>query len=621
MKSQIPYLSALLALTLSPFDSLKAVSSPAIPNKEVSPAPTPDPDPYAKETTEQRNARMAWWREARFGLFIHWGVYAVPAGFHNNLPVNGYGEWIMNKGNIPIEDYKPYAAQFNPTKYDADSWVRLAKQAGMKYIVITAKHHDGFALWPSAASDWDIEATPYQKDLLKPLAEACKKHGIKLGFYYSHAQDWINGGAGCPDPGIRSMDEYIDEIAVPQVRELLMNYGDSPAILWWDTPAAMNEPRAAKLIAQLKLRPGIIHNNRLLKVSPSTLKKTLGKVEMESFQSDKRLPYSGDTETPEQHIPSTGLGNRDWEACMTINRTWGFKKEDVGWKSTKELLQNLIDIASKGGNYLLNVGPTAEGLIPEACIERLEQMGAWLDKNGESIYGSSASPFPKIPWGRCTTKKTDNGTTLYLHVFDWPKDGKLLVPGLKNKLVSAQLLIGGASLAFEPTENGPLLTLPIQAPDAIASVIKVEVTGEPNVAKVLIKATADGSIVLPAALVDFASTKGPEARLQPTDEGKEIGYWENPEAVVSWTFHSSDPGHYDVLAEISSPKNSKASIEVGDQTLPVNLTSTGSYHKYELQHLGKIHLPASSEQTLTIRPDSEAWHAVNLKKITLRPTE
>ena len=590
-----------------------------------SPAPTPnatpDPDPYACETNEQRDARMAWWRDARFGLFIHWGVYAVPAGTHKGVAVKSYGEWIMNKGNIPIEEYKPYAKEFNPTKYDADAWVRLAKRAGMKYIVITAKHHDGFALWPSTASDWDIEATPYKNDLLKPLAEACKKHGLKLGFYYSHAQDWINGGAGCPDPDIRTMDEYIDEIAVPQVRELLTNYGEAPAILWWDTPAAMNEQRAAKLIAQLKLKPGIIHNNRLLKVSPTTLKRTLGKEELDSFKSDQRLPYSGDTETPEQHIPATGLGKRDWEACMTINRTWGFKKDDVGWKSTQELLHNLIDIASKGGNYLLNVGPTAEGLIPEACIERLEQMGAWLQKNGESIYGSSASPFAKLPWGRCTTKVTDAGTTLYLHVFDWPKDGKLLVPGLENEVTSARLLIGGEKLTFEKTESGVVLDLPVEAPDPIASVITLEVPGEPRVSRILIKPTADGSIALPASLVDFAPTKGQEARLQPTNEGMEIGYWENPDTVVSWTFLSETTGNYEISAEVSGLKDAAATIEIGTQKIRTHFTATGNYHTYKSVNLGSISIPTPGEHTLTIHPDAGNWNAVNLKKITLQPAK
>ncbi|MEI6074009.1 MAG: alpha-L-fucosidase [Verrucomicrobiota bacterium] len=296
------------------------------------------------ETKEQRDARMAWWREAKFGMFIHWGVYSVPAGFYHDKPVAGIGEWIMNRGKIPRAEYQTFAKKFDPVKFDADAWVKTAKSAGMKYIVITSKHHDGFAMFDTKASPWNImQASPYGKDPLKDLAAACRKHSIKLGFYYSQAQDWNNGGAGNswdPNPDV-TMDDYIDKVAVPQVREILSNYGEFPAVLWWDTPHNMNYDRAKKLYdAVEKLRPNIILNNRL------------------------GGGFKGDTETPEQHIPPQGYPGRDWETCMTLNNTWGFKRDDNNWKSTETLIHNLCDIASKGGNYLLNVGPTSEGLIP-----------------------------------------------------------------------------------------------------------------------------------------------------------------------------------------------------------------------------------------------------------------
>jgi len=237
----------------------------------------------------------------------------------------------------------------------------------------------------------------------------------------------------------------------------------------------MNEERAAKLIELLKLKPGIIHNNRLLKIAP------YGKVDMKKIKSGKREPYSGDTETPEQHIPATGFGERDWEACMTINDTWGFKSNDHNWKSSKTLIQHLIDIASKGGNYLLNVGPTAEGLIPEPSVERLEDIGKWMTVNSESIYGTQASPFPKLAWGRCTQKKHDNGTTLYLHVFERPADRKLLVPGLENQVESAALLANNEKLEFKKTPKGVELQVPTKALDPNATVIKLEILGEPKV--------------------------------------------------------------------------------------------------------------------------------------------
>ncbi len=336
-------------------------------------------DPYADETPAQREARMKWWHEARFGMFIHWGVYSVPAGTYNGKKIGGIGEWIMFNGKIPVAEYRAYAKQFNPVKYNADQWVKLAKDAGMKYIVITSKHHDGFAMFDSKASDWNIvKATPFGRDPLKELSEACQKHGVKLGFYYSQAQDWGNKGGGvCGknwDPAQDgSMDEYIAKVAVPQVREILSNYGPI-AVLWWDTPCGMNKERADQLIPLLKLQPGIIHNNRL-------------------------GVYKGDTETPEQFVPATGYPGRDWETCMTMNNTWGFKSDDNNWKPTETLIRNLVDIASKGGNYLLNVGPTSEGEIPAPSIERLQQVGEWMKVNSEAIYATTASPFKKLLLG------------------------------------------------------------------------------------------------------------------------------------------------------------------------------------------------------------------------------
>lgn len=433
-----------------------------------------------------KDQRMLWWREARFGMFIHWGVYSVPAGSWDGRQIGGIGEWIMNRAKIPVADYQKMAKQFNPVNYDPDAWVKMAKDAGMKYIVITSKHHDGFALFETKASKWNVvDATEYGKDLLKPLAEACKKYGIKLGFYYSQAQDWNNPGGSAarkvtkegwanPDSVIidaytkehnghwdpaqekKTFAQYIDNVAVPQVKELLTNYGDV-AVLWWDTPTNMTDDAATKLQSLLALQPAIITNDRL-----------------------KRPNFPGDHKTPEQRIPNLkDLDGSDWETCMTMNGTWGFKSYDHNYKTPETLIRNLLDIASKGGNFLLNVGPTNLGEFPQESIDILAKMGQWMKINGEAVYATKASPWGLFEWGRCTKKETKEGTTLYFSVFEWPADGKLEISNFKNKISSAKLLADGKKLKTSVSKDGLLtIGLPSKAPDPIASVIKVIVTGK-----------------------------------------------------------------------------------------------------------------------------------------------
>nr|WP_121271968.1 alpha-L-fucosidase [Pedobacter schmidteae] len=441
--------------------------------------------PVFSQKALTKDERMAWWREAKFGMFIHWGVYAQFAGvYKGHEQLRGGAEWIMNRSKIPVAEYQEMAKSFNPVKYDPDAWVRMAKDAGMKYIVITAKHHDGFALFNSKASKWDItDATPYGKDLLKPLAAACKKYGMKLGFYYSQAQDWNNPGGSAArkemregwlnpdsakidaytlankghwDPAqmTRTFDQYIDEVAVPQVKELMTNYGEV-AVLWWDTPTNMTDEAALKLQAALKSQPQIITNDRL-----------------------KRPNFPGDTKTPEQKIPTQAeLDGMDWETCMTMNGTWGFRTSDHKWKSAETLIRNLADIASKGGNYLLNIGPKPDGTFPQESIDRLKAIGEWMKVNSESIYGTKSSPLAPLSWGRCSRKETAKGTTLYFSVFNWPADGQLVVPGVKNKVVSASLLAGHVKVKAAAQGEDLVIKLPAKAPDAIASVVKVELEG------------------------------------------------------------------------------------------------------------------------------------------------
>ena len=427
------------------------------------------------ETDQERAERMDWWRDARFGMFIHWGLYAVPAGEWKGQPIDGVGEWIQNKAGISPEEYTPLAKQFNPVRFDADAWVRLAKSAGMKYIVITSKHHDGFCLWPSQQTDYDVESTPYQKNLLGQLSAACKKHDVQLCFYYSimdwHHPDYLprHGWDPRPDDGA-DYDRYVAYMK-GQLTELIEAY--DPGIIWFDGEweKTWTHERGVDLDDFCRgLKADVIINNRVDK----------GRVGMEGLTREG--DFRGDYGTPEQEIPPTGLPGVDWESCMTMNDTWGYKKQDHNWKSTETLIRNLVDITSKGGNYLLNVGPTALGEIPSASVKRLQEIGKWIETNGEAIYGTTASPCERPTWGRITTKTEGDATRLYLCVFDWPADGKLTLP-ISNRAQGCHLLADKIRqfVTNHSSENGLAIELTGDAPDAICSVVVLDLLGQPEV--------------------------------------------------------------------------------------------------------------------------------------------
>jgi alpha-L-fucosidase len=425
-----------------------------------------------KETKDEHKKRMAWWREARFGLFIHWGLYAVPAGEWEGE--TSHAEWILTTAQIPVQEYEKYALQFNPERFDANEWVKTAKEAGMKYIVITSKHHDGFCLFDSKMTDYDVvDATPFGRDILKELADECHRQNIELCWYHS-IMDWHH-----PDYLPRrnwetrsaegaEFDRYVDYMK-GQVKELLTNYG-RVGVMWFDGEweHTWTKERGVDLYEYVRsIAPRIIINNRVGK----------GRAGMAGTFDPETA--SGDFGTPEQEIPATGLGY-DWETCMTMNDHWGYNKNDHNWKTTADLLQKLVDIASKGGNFLLNVGPTAEGLFPQASVERLKAIGKWMRTNSECIYGTSASLFEKLDWGRSTTK----GNKLFLCVFDWPEDGKLSVPGLVSRAQKSYLLSDPRSeLSMDYQAGTAVISLPKNPPDPYVSVITLEFSEKPEVVR------------------------------------------------------------------------------------------------------------------------------------------
>jgi alpha-L-fucosidase len=424
----------------------------------------------------QSDTRMAWWRAARFGMFIHWGLYAVPAGEYQGKRSKEIGEWIMSWANIPRAEYEKFATRFDPVKFNAAEWVRMAKDAGMKYIVITSKHHDGFSMYDSAVSNYDIvDSTPYKKDPMRALADECKRQGVKFAFYYSimdwhHPSQYVDGPDKDPTAGHRQTKmregrkpEYVAYMKA-QLKELVSKY--DPAVLWFDGEWVdwWTEEDGQDLYKYVRgLKPDIIINNRVGK----------GRKGMEGLNKTDRS-YSGDFGTPEQQIPASGLPGVDWESCMTMNDTWGFKSYDENWKSPQVLIRNLIDIVSKGGNYLLNVGPTADGQIPGASVERLAAMGRWMNVNSEAIYDTGPSPFKtQLSWGRATRKDG----MLYLHVFDWPATGALTVPAFGGTIKSATLLASRAGLKTSSSVDGFTIHVPSQAPDPIATVVTLDLGG------------------------------------------------------------------------------------------------------------------------------------------------
>lgn len=427
--------------------------------------------PFANESAAQRKVRMEWWRDARFGMFIHWGLYAVPAGEWNGE--TKHAEWIRHSAKIPVDTYDKFRKQFNPQKFDADAWVRMAKEAGMKYVVITSKHHDGFCLWPSATTDFDVESTPFKRDIMGELKRACDKHGLVFCMYFSimdwHHPDYLprrKWEQNRPADGA-DFDRYVT-VMKAQLKELIERY--DPGVLWFDGEweKTWTHEMGKDLYDYVRtLKPDILINNRVDK----------GRKGMQGMTKDEK--YRGDFGTPEQEIPASGIAGVDWESCITMNDHWGYNKHDKKFKSSEELVRKLIDIASKGGNFLLNIGPKADGSFPQESIDRLEEIGRWMKLNGEAIYATTASPLGEVPWGRVTAKQGDDFSRLYLHVFDWPGDGELAVPTLANEIISARLLGGGA---LDTAINGQsiIIKLPSDAPDPISSTVVLDIKGSPN---------------------------------------------------------------------------------------------------------------------------------------------
>ena len=474
--------------------------------------------------------RLKWWQEARFGMFIHWGIYAVAEGrWKGRQYERRPGEWIMHSAKVPVKEYARLAEEFNPVKFDAGEWVGVARRAGMKYLIITAKHHDGFAMFQSPGSPYNVvDATPWGRDPMKELALACREAGIRFGFYYSQTQDWYEkdaaGNTWDFKPPTRSeFRQYLKRKVRPQLKELLTQYGPI-GVLWFDTPRNMDlrESRDLKRFVH-SLQPDCIVSGRV---------------------GNNIGDYGSlaDNQVPRGTLPFGGA----WETPATFNDTWAYKKDDRNWKSAATLLRLLVDHASKNVNYLLNVGPKPNGVIPAPSVRRLEEIGKWLRVNGEAIFGTRESPFPyEFPWGRATGK----GKNLYLHIFHWPR-GDLKIYGLRNTVKHGEFLADrrrNVSISEIHDVDRDLheltLKLPAKRPQNHVTVVKLELTGWPDAVQIPIQ-QQDGGVSLPALL---SRIRGPSKRSDiRIGQSGVVEYWTDKRRWLSWDFHLREPGRFTV---------------------------------------------------------------------------
>ncbi len=544
-----------------------------------------------------KEQRLRWFREARFGMFIHWGLYSVPAGEWKGKLVPGLGEWIMNRAKIPVTEYEQLTNQFNPVKFNAEEIVRLAKNAGMKYIVITSKHHDGFAMYQSKVSKYNIfDATPFKRDPLKELADAARKAGIRLGFYYSQTQDWhepdaIGNDWDFKNESTKNFQKYLDEKVKPQVTELLTNYGPI-GLIWFDTPRNITKEQSRELV-------DLVH-----------------KLQPDCLVSGRVGNGLGDYDSAGDNQISVGQVRRDWETPVTMNDTWGFKKDDTNWKPTAILIQQMVQVSSRGGNYLLNVGPTAEGLIPQPSGERLGQVGEWLKVNKDAVYETRPSPFQyELPWGIITTKPNK----MFLHVFKWQK--QLTLFGLKNKVRKAALLAGKKKLKFKQTNDSALdhyaltLELPANAPDKYNSVIELNLDSDVSVDAALMQ-QPDESVTLPAFLSNVH--KPDEKSAFRFDSRGVAERWLDKNDWLDWNFKVSKPGTFEVFALTSEQKYGAnwegghvVEIEVAGQKLKATIEIGGKeenpanpYWKYVVSKVGTVKIDKTGSFNLSLKPET-----------------
>jgi alpha-L-fucosidase len=536
---------------------------------------------------------MVWWRDAKFGMFIHWGVYSQAGGEWKGKKVDGYAEHLMRKEKIARAEYVQLAHQFDPVKFDAEEWAKNAKAAGMRYMVITSKHHDGFAMWPSTVSDFTItKQTPFQRDPMAELSAACKKYGLKFGFYYSHAFDWEHPDAPGNDweyknPGgdlnlfggrdwydlhpelLTKAKKYVDEKAIPQIQELIRKY--HPDILWFDTPQKLPLSENIRILEAIRdIDSNVVVNGRLVR-----------------FGNSNFGDYLNTADRPAEFYPVTG----DWEAIPTTNESYGYSKFDSSHKPVSHFVRLIASAASRGGNLLMNIGPKGDGTFDQRDLNVLRGIGVWMDRNSESIYGTKPSPLPLQSWGVSTVK----GNKLYLHVFSWPADGRLYVGGLRSSIGKVHLLTDPKKQITFSKLNGDdvLINLPKKTIDTVNTVLVVELKNGLQTDSVRY---VSANIPLTRLLAYDATQQGGGFNF---GDGKRDRYyvqgWKSKEQNLTWDFRTSFPSDFKIAIKYLAPSETAGgtyAFALDENYSQQYVTTDRKETTVISKKLGKVSLPA-----------------------------
>jgi len=560
----------------------------------------------------KKNQNIEWFRDAKFGLFIHWGLYSKLAGNWKGKRYYGSGEWIMNQAKIPAKEYEKVANDFNPINFNADEWVAIAKSAGIKYIVITAKHHEGFSMFDSKGTQFNIvDATPFKRDPMKELSIACRKAGIRFGFYYSQFLDWHepNGGGNNWDfdEKNKNYQKYYQQKAIPQLKELLTNYGPL-GIIWFDQPGGLTKEQTKQMIDSLKLlQPKALFSSRVGQ----------GLGDYQDF---------GDSETPPTPI------NDAWEAIYTHNDSWGYIQHDMNFKSSKQIIQLLSTVASKGGNLMLNVGPDGNGNIPYYSVKFLRETGKWLEKNGESIYGTTYGFIPAQPWGVTTTKHG----RLFLHVFNPPFNHKLFVPDFNNTVTKVYALADKKTVSWHKIGSDLIIDIPSnnRSPN---TVFVIEYHGETpayDSSSPIIVSSQFGTINIDAISAEVSG----DAHIKTLTYSHYFGDWKHATCITDQktpndiaTFHMrvTEPGDYKLILEYACPQEDakqEGSITVNGQEYTFRTLLTGKYDEnFPLMFIKHPVVVTTIKKrgiySIIIHPLQEGKELFKLKTVILEPLQ